>query len=337
MTQVTVARYAMATRFEIVLHGEDAARLRAAGEEALAEIERLDNNLSLYRPSSQIARLNAQAARQPVPVSPDLFSLLERIQVLSRETAGAFDVTVGPLLGCWGFLGGGGRVPAEHELRQAREMVGMHLVELNPLNRSVRFLKEGMMMDLGAVGKGYALERAAEILREAGVVSALLNGGTSTVFGLGTQPGGTPWRVGVEFPEKAGHGPGRLLGTMGLEDHALSVSAVWGKAFTVGQATYGHVLDPGTGEPVAETWLAAVAVPSPTDADALSTALLVSGCPGQDQLAQRRPAAASLLARKPLPGQSDVRISVRGPRGWQEDRARQVDLGTGPGQDQKER
>jgi len=185
---VRLACSAMATRFEMVLHGEDAMALRAAGEEAIAEIERLEERLSLYRPSSEIAGLNARAARGPVRVTPPVFALLQRAQQLHKETGGAFDITIGPLVRCWGFMGSSGRMPTAQEIAEARALVGMDLVHLEPQGFSVQFAREGVMLDLGAIGKGYAIECAAELLREAGVTSALLHGGTSTVYALGHAP-----------------------------------------------------------------------------------------------------------------------------------------------------
>src|SRR5262249_7784850 len=181
MPALTLARHAMATRFELVLPGDDLIALRAAGEEALDEIERLEAQLSLYRPSSEIAHVNARAAREPVRVSPSLFALLDQARRLSEETDGTFDITVAPLVRSWGFMESRGRLPSESELAEARASVGMHLVELNPDNFTVRFMRPGVMLDLGAIGKGYAIERAAQLLVEAGVSSALLHGGTSTV------------------------------------------------------------------------------------------------------------------------------------------------------------
>src|SRR5439155_10277269 len=112
MPVLTLARLAMATRFEIVLHGDNPIALRAAGEEALAEIDRLEAQLSLYRPTSEIAHVNARAAREPVRVSPTLFALLQHAQKLHAETQGAFDITIAPLVRCWGFTGGMGRMPS---------------------------------------------------------------------------------------------------------------------------------------------------------------------------------------------------------------------------------
>ncbi len=300
MKTVALARHAMATRFEIVLGGEHETALRAAGEEALDEIERLEGRLSRFRETSEIFQVNARAARAPVRVSPPVFELLRRAQALSRQTDGAFDPTVGPLMRCWGFDRNEGRVPAPEELTRARECIGMDLVEFGASGFTVRFTRPGVLLDLGAFGKGYAIDCAVELLREAGVRSALIHGGTSTVYGLGTPPDTERWTVAVPRPEYGprflapGAAAGRdlpeaVLTTIGLRDEALSLSAVWGRSFTVGGRTYGHVMDPRIGAPVEGAVMAAVAAPSAADSDALSTALLVLGAAGQERLAARRP------------------------------------------------
>ena len=187
----------MATRFEILLHGQNEAALRAAGEEALDEVDRLEAQLSLYRPTSEIARVNALAARQAVRVSPPVFRLLELAQRLHRETRGAFDIALGPLVRCWGFMGGNGSMPEPAPLAGARALAGMRHVRLDAADCSVRFDREGVMIDLGAIGKGCAIDCAARILRESGVASALLHGGTSTTYALGAPPGAEAWQVAV--------------------------------------------------------------------------------------------------------------------------------------------
>ena len=324
MPIVTLARNAMATRFEIVLHGENPAALRAAGEEALEEIEQLEARLSLYRPSSEIAHLNARAAREPVRVTPAVFALLQQAQRLHAETGGAFDITIAPLVRCWGFMDGSGHVPAPEELAEARAKVGMSLVCLDPDDLTVRFSRAGVMLDLGAIGKGYAIERAAELLREAGVTRALLHGGTSTVYALGQPPDAEFWKVAIEnpahrmgiHPESAptqapaaesadpiapgGGLPPREASAAGLaivplKDEALSVSAVWGKSFEVEGRTFGHILDPRTGQPAHAAILAAVVFPSATETDALSTALLTLGPEGHERISNLRPGMRTLV------------------------------------------
>jgi thiamine biosynthesis lipoprotein len=315
MHAITLACHAMATRFELVLHGPDPAALRAAGEEAVQEIERLEARLSLYRPESEIAHLNARAAREPVRVTPDLFALLQQARRLHEETEGAFDITIGPLVRCWGFMGGAqGRCPDAEELAQARARVGMDKVRLEAETLTVEFEREGMILDLGAIGKGYAVERAAELLREAGVASALLHGGTSTVYALGQPPGAEGWMVAIVNPEQGesaetlspnlpaadsrGRGVGARapLATVPLKDEAMSVSAVWGRSFEEGGRRFGHVLDPRTGEPARRAVLTAVVLPSATETDALSTALLVRGAEGHEGVARLRPGMRTLVA-----------------------------------------
>lgn len=317
---VTLARHAMATRFEIVLHGENPAALRATGEEALDEVERLEAQLSLYRPGSEIAQLNARAARQAVRVTPELFGLLEQAQRLHAESGGTFDITVAPLVRCWGFMGGqwlavsdrsdksdwsdvsdgsaGGwhpptSAPSAAAVAAARAVVGMHQVLLDSANRTVRFTNDGVMLDLGAIGKGYAVERTAGILRDGGVTSALIHGGTSTICALGHPPDAEFWRIAVDVAGLDCSAPAAF--TFSLKDESLSVSAASGRQFESGGRFYGHVIDPRTGQPTEAALLAAVVLASATETDALSTALLTLGRAGLDRMASRRPALRALV------------------------------------------
>ncbi len=277
MHTVKMALEAMATRFELVLMGSDAPSLRAAGEEALAEIAHMEARLSFYRPTSEVSRINRAAASGPVRVSACTFRLLQRAAAITESTGGAFDITVAPLMKCWGFVRGRGHWPARDALQQARSVVGMQHVVLNEPNRSVAFLRDGLSIDLGGIGKGYAIDEAASILKECGVNRALLHGGTSSVFALGAPPDEKGWRVAVPLTRSQADGVCLPQAVVTLNDEALSVSAVWGKAFQNDGIVYGHVIDPRSGMPVAGAELAAVVHPSAADADALATALMVMG------------------------------------------------------------
>jgi len=291
---VLVARHAMATRFEIVLHGENPIALRAAGEEALDEVDRIEAQLSLYRSGSEVARVNAEAQQRPVRITPGLFQLIERARELSRETNGAFDLTIAPLVRCWGFMGGTGSMPEPAAVAEARAAVGMQHVELDASKLTVRFKRPGMMLDFGAIGKGYAIDRAVGLLLETGVTSALIHGGTSTAFAIGTQPDGVRWKIAVTAP--AGDGDAKPLAVVELKDESLSVSAVWGRSFRASEKTYGHIIDPQTGAPADGALLSAVVLPTATETDALSTALLTAPDLLQP-LANRRPGIRCLAAR----------------------------------------
>lgn len=287
----------MRVRWELVLADDaDPARLRAAGEEALDEITCVEEQLSAFRPGSDLWEANRYAAEKPVRVSPATFAFLRRAAELCAATNGAFDPTVGPLLACWGFAGGpsGGSVPEKERIEAARALVGMAAnVCLDPDGRTVSFARPGVRLDPGALGKGWALEWALDLLREAGIQNALLHGGTSTVGALGAPaPNTSGWTVAVQHPMR----PDAYLASARLTNgQALSVSAVHGKSFWAQGRRFGHVLDPRTGEPVTQNLLAAVVSSSPTDTDALSTALLVLGEAGLPALEAAAGPNTSLL------------------------------------------
>jgi thiamine biosynthesis lipoprotein len=270
----------MGTRFELVLGGGDPVRLRAVGEAALQAIAECEATLSPFVRGSIVARVNEQAGERPVHVDAATFELLAACRDLHLASRGAFDPTVGPLLAALGFRG---RRPADAEgLAAARAQVGMQLVELDAAAETVRFLRPGMALDLGAVGKGHALDLAGEVLRAHGVPLALLHGGTSSVLAIGAPPGLTSWRIGI--------GPFAPRPTATLRDAALSVSAGHGQQQRQADgALASHVADPRTGAPAAGgPLLCAVVAASARIADAWSTALLVDG-------ALAPPAAAGCL------------------------------------------
>ena len=251
-----------------------------------------------------------------MPVEPRLFSLLQLAKRMHNETSGAFDITVGPLIRCWGFMGGSGALPSPEDLAEARARVGMHHVVLDEKRFTIRFAREGMMIDLGSIGKGYALEVAAETLLEAGVTCALLHGGTSTICGIGAPPEAEGWKIAIDAPPGAGEDEcdrevgtsKRPLAVVELRDEALSVSGIHGKCFAAGGKTYGHVIDPRTGSPTEGAVLSAVVLASATETDALSTALLVTGRLGQEKLIHARPTLRALVAERT--GQGD-RLTLR--------------------------
>lgn len=246
----------MATRFELALAGDDEASLRSVGEEALHEIAQCEQRLSFFSPGSLVTHVNANAHDRSVGVDADTFSLLETCAEVYRASGGAFDITVGPMM----------RALFHHRgAHPDGAPVGMDGVLLDPDHQTVRFARKGMALDLGAVGKGHALDLAAAVLREHGVDNALLHGGTSTVVGIGREA----------FSVRVGPRQGALHAN--LRDAALSVSAQHGRQVERGGETVGHVLDPRGDTGRNERALAAVLAPTATLADAWSTATLVSG------------------------------------------------------------
>lgn len=282
---LSLALYAMATRFEVLVGGEEEGFLRAAGEAALEEIRFWEATLSRFRSDSEVFHLNAWAAQRPVPVSPRLFRLLQKAVALSHETEGAFDPTVAPLMRWWGLYG----EERAASLEEALACVGVEHLLFDEAHLTVGFDRPGVELDLGAIGKGFALEEAGQRLREEGMEVALLHAGTSTVYALEPPPGQEGWKVAVRHPRW-----GRLA-SVSLQREALSVSGPYGRKGVKMGKEIGHLLHPRTGQPVEGVELAAVVAPSPTEADAFSTAASVLGEEGCQRLSARRPEVAFLL------------------------------------------
>lgn len=273
----------MRTRFELALFGADRVRLRAAGEAALEEIARVEGELSAFRPDAAIARLNAEAGLGPARVEPVVLALLEWLRGRVAMVEGAFDPTVGALLAALRA----GR-PGARARDAARRWVGFERhVRLDREAGTVAFSGPGVRLDLGGAGKGYALDRAAELLREAGVARALLHGGTSSVLALGAPPDEPRgFTVAIADPRR----PARILGRVRLRDAALSVSSIHGRRFGAGGArAVGHVLDPRSGRPISSPSIALAIGPDGLDAEILSTALLVLGAAAVPRLCRRFP------------------------------------------------
>jgi thiamine biosynthesis lipoprotein len=286
---VLLAVHAMGTRFELVLEGDDDVRLRAAGEEALDEIVRLDAQLSFYRSSSDISWINARASHEAVRVEPRLCALLDRCLALSAATDGAFDVTVAPLMKAWQFVGASGAVPDAAALAVARAQTGFTGLEIHIAARTVRFTRPGMLVDLGSAAKGYAVDRAISRLRENGVTSAMLHGGTSSIHVIGPADVKKSWTIDWR-PDPA------TERRFELRDSALAVSAAHGKAFRLGDRVFGHVMDPRSGFPVSRAGSAVVVGPHSFECDALSTALLVRGAGWLPTLRRQFPGYGGFVA-----------------------------------------
>jgi thiamine biosynthesis lipoprotein len=292
LTLIRVSRRAMATTFEIALPlgTRDAV---AAAEDALDLIDDLEDQLTVYREHSEMSRLNARAAAGPVPVEPGLFDLLAHAAALSRDTAGAFDIATGALIKAWGFHARDGRMPTPAERAAALAASGMKHVALDAAAGTVAFRRTGLELNFGAIGKGYALDRAASLLREKwGVRSALLHGGGSSVLAVGVPPtDARGWAVAVRHPWD----DATTLGTVRLADRALGTSAATFQYFVYNNWKYGHLLDPRTGWPADGTSSASVLAPTAAAADALSTAFFVLGAAPAAEFCRPRPDLAAVV------------------------------------------
>jgi thiamine biosynthesis lipoprotein len=186
---VRIGRRAMACEFEICLPAAQYAEGVETALAALDLVEQLDGQMSVFRSGGELWRVNQTAADGPVQVEPGLFELLERALQLGRETRGAYDITAGPLWQAWGFARRAGAVPSADEIAEARSRVGGHLVQIDPANRTVRFLRPGVQLNLGSIGKGYAVDRCAQRLLAGGIENFLVHGGNSSVLARGSRQG----------------------------------------------------------------------------------------------------------------------------------------------------
>lgn len=284
-------RLSMACVYTIVAYGPDARTLPSIVEGALDEVDRIDRLMSHYRPESPLSRLNREAASGPLTVDPELFDFLAECLRYSRESGGAFDVTVGPLMKAWGFFRGEGRLPGEAELSEVREKVGYGHVTLRAPERTIQFERPGVELDLGGIAKGYAVDRAVSVLRSHGIAAALVSAGGSTIYGLGAPPGRRGWEVTIQDPSHAN----RAARKIALRDRALSVSGSYEKSFEVAGARYGHIMDPRTGRPVTDVLSVAVLTASGTAGDALDDAFFVLGVAGSREYLKRLPPTEALL------------------------------------------
>ncbi len=274
------ARVLMGTVCTAVVDAADTAAAAAAIAAAFDEIARLEVVMSSWRSDSELSRLNAAAAARPFACSADLDAAIDSALAAARETDGAFDPTVEPLNRAWD-LRGRGRVPRATELDSALARVGWRGVTRDPATRSVRFSSPGMGLDLGGIGKGYALDRAAAQLGERGARRALVNFGGEVL----ARSDGPAWTVTVAHPND------RLRPVVALEiaNSAVSTSGQSERGVEVRGRRYGHILEPSTGRPLERAASVTVVAASATRADALSTALLVMGRERAAEFATRNP------------------------------------------------
>ena len=274
--QVRFARRAMACQFEIVMnagHYSGNSPAAAVALEALDLVEALEEQLTVYRETSELMSLNRGAASEALPVEARLFALLQLAVQIHAETGGAYDITAGPLTKVWGFYRRQGSFPAPTDLQAALKNVGTQYLQLDVQQQSLRFTQPGMEINLGSIGKGYALDRSAELLQSANIDDFLLQGGASSVLAHGNRVGTRGWPVALGDPLR----PGKSWARLSLLNRAMGTSGSGWQFFRHQGRRYGHILDPRTGYPAEGVLSSTVLAPTAAEADALSTAFYVLG------------------------------------------------------------
>lgn len=285
----------MACRFEITLPG--IGTQIAAAHDALDRVDQLEECLSVFRATSELSSVNRAASKGPVRVGPEILALVARSAAFHAATEGAFDITSTPLSRAWGFLRREGRRPRPEEIDAARAGVGMRHVWFDREAGTVRFGHPLVELNFNAIGKGYAIDAAAERLRARGIRKALLSAGGSSMRAMGG--GREGFVVDVRSPR---HRQGPLL-RLRLRDGALGTSGAGEQFFEAEGRRYGHVIDPRTGWPCEGVLSASVVADDATTADALATAFLVGGPDLAYRYCETNPRTMALLATEADPGQ----------------------------------
>ena len=264
----------MGSTYSIALYGYDRVKMEAAVDAAFDEVRRLDELLSNYQPGSQWSEVNGNAATKPVLVSPELFQLLSACLEYSRESEGAFDITVGPLMKVWGFYKGSGHLPHKPEIAAALAKVGYRHIRLDPAAQSVRFDRSGVEMDPGGIGKGYAVDRMVEVLRQNGVRTALVAGSGSSIYGMGAPPDEPRgWPVKIKDPRDNR----KTLAEVWLKDSSMSTSGSYEKFFRAEGRVYAHIMDPRTGYPAPGSISVSVIAPRTVDSEVWAKPYFING------------------------------------------------------------
>jgi FAD:protein FMN transferase len=264
----------MGTTITVVVYGQDRFKLQAAVESSLEEAKRLEELLSNYRPDSEWSRVNRSASKGPVQVSKELFDLLAACMRYSEASDGAFDITVGPLMKIWGFYKGSGRFPHRAEIKGVMTRIGYRNVLLDRQAQTVRFRRPGVELDPGGIGKGYAVDRMAEILLQGGVRSGLITAGSSSIYAIGVPPNDSRgWHLAIRHPKDAG----KTVQDVYLKDESMSTSGNYEKFFRANGRLYSHIMDPRTGYPAEGMLSVSVVAPRTIDSEAWTKPYYING------------------------------------------------------------
>ena len=262
--------YAMGTVFEIKVNGKNSGGHVKA---ALDKVREISEQINYYSDKSEVSAINNMAGISAVAVNHDTFDLIDKALRVCRQTGGAFDITIGPLVDIWNFNSRShSDIPAGNELIYAQHLVNYGNVLINPQNETVKLLYPGMKIDLGAAGKGYAISKARSILVERGVKSAIISAGSSIAV-IGDNKG-KPWRMGIKDPRH----PDETVGVVSLNGgQAVSTSGDYERYFEIGGKRFHHILNPATGMPADECMSVTIISDDASQSDMLSTAVFVMG------------------------------------------------------------
>ncbi len=291
---------AMACDFDVLMNPEGPAQQVQWASDALELVHHLEQLMSVYRDDARLAIVNRTAAASPVELETELFSVLQRACDIHRWTEGAFDPAAGALVSLWRRCRQAGRIPTAAEIHATLEHSGLRHVQFDESQSTVKFDVDGVELNLGAIGKGYAVDRAGETLLTGGVSDWLVHGGRSSVLAHGQHAGFDGWPVGLRNPLL----PDKPFATLLLRNEALGTSGTAVQWFRHEGKRYGHILDPRTGWPVESMMSVSVIAPDAALADALSTAFFVLGVENARKCCDNFPMVGAIFFPPPKQGRN---------------------------------
>jgi thiamine biosynthesis lipoprotein len=272
LTEFRQARYIMGTIVEIVVAAADKRTAEHAMAYGFQALQQVDQRMSIYQPTSELSRINRLAGEQWVHTDADLLTVITAALDISRQSHGALDVTILPLMRLWGFVHQAGRVPTTTELRTTLPLIDYRHIQLDPSQPTIHFARQGVELDLGGIAKGYAVDTALTALLAHGVNHALVNAG-GDLFALGTATTDTAWVVDIQHPRLAD----RSLATVQVHNRSVATSGDYEKYFEQDGKRYCHLIDPRSGYPVQDVASVTILADTTMQADAISTAVFILG------------------------------------------------------------
>jgi thiamine biosynthesis lipoprotein len=273
----------------------DSRAVRSAMSQALAEMKRLEAVLSEWRDDSEVGKINSNP-EQWVHVGPETFAVISRALAEGKASSGAFDITFQAMSDVWKFGSAADatpRVPSLAEIERRRVLVDYRTVELDQAAQAVR-LPKAHKIGLGGIAKGYIVDRAADVLKKAGIQAFLVQAG-GDLYGAGRKPDGSPWISGIQDPR----GPeGSSFATIELTDHAFSTAGDYARSYVIGKRRYHHIIDPHTGYPATASRSVTVWADDATTADAVDDAVFIMGPEAGLKLAEATPGVGVVIVDK---------------------------------------
>lgn len=273
---------------------------------AYEQVAAIDSTCNIYDPESEISKLNATAYQKPFKCSDLLWEVLEKSRYFYHLTDGAFDISAGPLMKLWGFHRKRKTLPDAKEIAEVKKLVGLDKVVFNKKEKTIKFLKKGIKLDLGGIAKGFAVAKAAEAAKKCGVKSGLINLAGNAYCFPNPPPGKNDYLIGVRHPRDKTS----LCGTVNLLDKSVATSGDYERYVIIDGKKFAHIMDPATGKPIQHMLAVTVVTPDATDADALSTGIFIKGPEFAKKVIKEIPKTSILIIKTDETGEKTEIIRI---------------------------